>query len=973
MRKTKKKKKKLPRKSIRRQFSVRKKTKAKKVTKPRKTKKTVRKRRVSKFKVDRVKLDKNRVKLDKNNKDEFIVDKTDDTPIINFQPNFLIDNTNIDDLLNEVEIGDDRGRTLKLEKSLEPKKTKASKELEKLIADDYVLSEGIRESSNYSLKIKKDGIKIKSRKELPSRSQYIINLKNKTSGQKIDNISSKVSIIKSKPSKVRLLDIPRKRTIKNVSSLYLRELLFLTSKTKSFKFTHFLGKSIADFFHYVFYAIGLLFKALINFLFSILVGINSFGQKVFGFISNLGNEDYKKASSDKERIYEFKERLLNFNPILLFKQSSWRNCVRVASFIIICLLIVSSVQALSVVSKFNSTKGKVLGISEQAYRELGGGFRSIMNSDFNGARNSFSNANTKFIEAESEISKYNKIFIEILKLIPNEGNKLDDGIKLLNAGHLLSQAAEHISMALHQQNKEASLTDKIRLISENLLQSEDKLKQARNSIIQVDLKIIPKEYREEFSTIKENLPLIVDNLDGLNSLFKIVLDIFGDEIPKRYLMIFQNSNELRPTGGFIGSLALVDVKQGDVVNIEVPKGGPYDFKAGFYENVIAPKPLWLVNPNFNFWDMNWFAHFPASAELILKYFEKSGGPTVDGLIALNSNVMVELLKIIGPIQLEEYGLEINSDNFLRKVQEIVEVKYNRENNEPKAIIGDMMAEVLDRVFKDKNLNYLEVLRVFDDCINRKDIQMYFTDPVLESNIDNYGWSGAIIDTSKDYLNVVNTNIGGGKTDEFIKQEIFHHVNFLSNGTIIDIVKIKRKFIAQDDNPFSQTKNRNYMRIYVPIGSKLLEAIGFEAFPEDEYMQPIYGSEKEEQVLEIQGRYLVDELSGVKINDEFNKTVFSGWQEIKPGEEKEIYLRYELPFKLKLENKPSLIDEFFRKGDSVNLDTYTVCYDKQSGIVSDLKLNYDWSDGLELVWSNFEENNFKTVLDENKVTGLILKK
>jgi hypothetical protein len=333
--------------------------------------------------------------------------------------------------------------------------------------------------------------------------------------------------------------------------------------------------------------------------------------------------------------------------------------------------------------------------------------------------------------------------------------------------------------------------------------------------------------------------------------------------------------------------------------------------------------------------------------------------------------MVEFLKIIGPIDLEERGIEINSDNFIRETQEIVEIKDVGEA--PKAVIGEMMTKILDKIFNDKNLDYLQTLKLFNDSMRNKDIQVYFPDDSLESIISNYGWGGVMTDTSGDYLAVINTNIGGGKTDASVKEKLNHAVNILSNGTIIDTVKIERTFIAEKDNPFSRGVNKTYLRIYVPQGAKLLEARGFEEFPEEEYMVPVYGSKEDEDIQEIQGRFVIDEISGVKINNEFNKTVFSGWQELGFGQKKIITLRYELPFKLNLNQDVSLMDKFFRKDENLNLDTYTIVYEKQSGKNSELDLSYNWSESIDLIWSNIPEDNFRMMFDENKVIGFILKK
>jgi Protein of unknown function (DUF4012) len=924
------------------------KARVKKTTKTRTKKKNIKKLKVSKFKLEE--------------KDQFIVDNHNDTPIINFQPNFLVEQMDVNELLDQVEINEQDSILIREPEIVED--IGKSKELERLIQDEYLLAENIIGKSNYNLEMKEDDVAVNKSNKIQKKSQHLVNLRNK--------VEESLQPIILNPHK---LNIVRKQTIKSVSSLYVRELLFLSSKSKLFKFTHFFGKNIVAYCFYVTLMVSIIFKSVVNVLFGVLVSVNSLGEKIYKMVESIGIE--KKRSNVyssrkvKKKITNWRDAILNFNPILIFKTSTIKTYSNALSFLFICLLIIASVQAMALIGQFNFTKGKVLGISEQAFGQFSAGMQSIVNSDFNEAQDNFLSANQKFVEAEEEISKYNNVFIEILKFVPAEGRKLDYGMKFLEAGKLFSEAAGHISLALEQQDGKLSLTDKIKVISNNLEQSKFKLKQVSNDIAGLDPKVLPSEYREEFSLIQEGIPLIINNLDELDSVLEVILDILGADSPKRYLMLFQNSSELRPTGGFMGSLALLDVQNGQINKIKVPEGGPYDLKAGFFENVMSPKELHSINPQMNLWDANWFADFPTSAELILKYWEKSGGPTVNGVITINSDVMVEFLKIIGSINLEDRGIEINSDNFIRETQEIVEIR--DAGQAPKAVIGEMMSKIMDRVFNDRDLDYLQTLKLFNDSMQNKDIQIYFPDASLESTISNYGWGGAMTDTSGDYLAVINTNIGGAKTDPFIYEIQDHQVNILSNGTIIDTLKITRNFIPEKDNPFSRDTNKTYLRVYVPQGAKLLGASGFEEFPEEEYMIPVYGSKEDEDIQDIQGRFMIDEISGIKINNEFNKTVFSGWQELEPGQKKTITLRYELPFKLSLNQDVSLIDKFFKEDENLNLDTYTVFYEKQSGKTSELHLSYNWSDNLDLVWSNIPQSDFKIILDKNKAIGLILTK
>ena len=63
-------------------------------------------------------------------------------------------------------------------------------------------------------------------------------------------------------------------------------------------------------------------------------------------------------------------------------------------------------------------------------------------------------------------------------------------------------------------------------------------------------------------------------------------------------------------------------------------------------------------------DANWFPNFPTSAEKVSWFYEKTGGRTVDGVIAITPELLRDLLAITGPIDMPEYDKTINADNFI---------------------------------------------------------------------------------------------------------------------------------------------------------------------------------------------------------------------------------------------------------------------------------------------------------------------
>jgi len=443
--------------------------------------------------------------------------------------------------------------------------------------------------------------------------------------------------------------------------------------------------------------------------------------------------------------------------------------------------------------------------------------------------------------------------------------------------------------------------------------------------------------------------------------------MLGHDTEKRYLVLFQNNNELRATGGFIGSISMFDVYQGQINNIETPEGGTYDLDAGQIVKYKAPQALSLINPYFNIWDANWWADFPTSAEKITTMYESSSGSSINGVIAINAEVLRELLLVLGPIEMEEYGVTISANNLYAVLQEEVELNSGEENSKPKAIISDLVPKVLEELLTNYE-KQKDIIAVFAGMLASKDIQVYSTDKDIQNRINDFGWSGKMLNTDRDYLSVISTNIAGGKTDNDIYQTIDHQAEINTNGEIINTVKITRTNKGPLENPFAGIEGGNvsYLRVHVPLGSEFIESIGFDKLP-DSYFNTVAPGARLDMDVAKEEEKMVDVNSGTEMYQSLDKTVFANWMALKPGETKTALVKYKLPFNLDLEDP--LINNWAQNlfQYDLQLDNYSLLVQSQSGSKNNIfNSSILIPSNLKVVWKNaYNEDNVG--ITENLVT------
>ncbi|KKQ60934.1 MAG: hypothetical protein US81_C0011G0001, partial [Parcubacteria group bacterium GW2011_GWE2_38_18] len=490
-------------------------------------------------------------------------------------------------------------------------------------------------------------------------------------------------------------------------------------------------------------------------------------------------------------------------------------------------------------------------------------------------------------------------------ILVNDGQHKDI-VKMLNGFSLYSNAAIANAHNLNQELKNIKVND------------------------------LPQEYRQQFIEMQEKAVFLEKSLAEFVNLIEKIKILIGVDQDKRYLLIFQNNAEARATGGFFGSYALVDFHKGKIKNIETPGGGSYDTEAGLRERIVAPSPLHLLNPLWHFWDANWWPDWPTSAKKLMWFYEKSDGPTVDGVISLTPTVIEEYLKIIGPIDMKEkYGEVIDEKNFWDVAQKFSEQKPDK-TKEPKKIIGDLMNQMIAELPKKFNRESLfGLINATEKNLREKQVLFYFKNQDLQTAIENYGWDGKIKNTDWDYLSIINSNIGGGKSDKKIIQKVHHQAEIMPDGSIINKLEISRSHMGQRNELFSGVRNVDWMRIYVPAGSELIEARGFSAPNKTLFGQPEPTWKIDPDLANEELFAEIDINTGTKIYKEAGKTVFANWSMVDPGETTNIYLKYKLPFKL-IKEEPAT---FWQKlvsiinPDKKQLYPYALLAQKQAGALS----------------------------------------
>ncbi len=363
--------------------------------------------------------------------------------------------------------------------------------------------------------------------------------------------------------------------------------------------------------------------------------------------------------------------------------------------------------------------------------------------------------------------------------------------------------------------------------------------------------------------------------------YPLFLQLLGDKHPQRYLILFQNRDEIRPTGGFIGSYLIVDINEGRVVKTQYRD--VYETDGQAHREIAPPSYFGKITSRWRLRDANFSPDFPTSAQNILWFLEEEGGPTVDHVIAIDQTVAEKILEVTGPLNSPYLNQKITAENLSLLLSYAVEKKI-APGPTPKQIVFDLIPEI-EKKLVEENL-FPSLLTNVLSLLPKKHLLFYSRNQEAQDLFSSLGVTEEIYQNQEkeDFLEVVSISLGGNKSDAYVKEKITHITDVTEEGTIQNTLTLTRhhdynlqtskkikEVIGQEvpswlEKVLGEGINQNFIKVYVPKGSKLVAAKGVP-------------------------------LEDVITTEDLGKTVFAFVSKVSPGKTTRATLIYELPFRL----------------------------------------------------------------------------
>lgn len=460
------------------------------------------------------------------------------------------------------------------------------------------------------------------------------------------------------------------------------------------------------------------------------------------------------------------------------------------------------------------------------------------------------------------------------------------GLKKGEAGFSEKTAEDRLQTAVLTLDKMLSRID---AVSKNIEEAEKRIET-------IDPNRYPEKVgkymvRSEVSSMKNQFAGMASLFVNSKPLLKQLPNILGAKQEKTYLVMFQNTAERRATGGFFTFYAVFNINKGKITIKD--SSDIYDMDNSIANHPKAHEKILAYHKGvsqFYVRDSNLSPDFVESIKLFESLYEKAGNKVkYDGIIAVDSKVLTDMLTIFGDTQVNGVNFSATKDDrcdcpqAIYTLFDIVDRPVPYIKVDRKRIMGNLMLELFYKAIGFSPSKYWgQLAQTMFTNLDQKHILLYFTDKETQAAVEAMNYAGRIREYDSDYLHVNNVNFAGAKSNLFIEENVISETTFEGG-------KVKRVVTMKFKNPHAHSDCnlergglclnatlRNWIRFYVPEGATLDKFTGSQ--------------------------------TKTLTYDELGKTVFEGFMTVNPKGSATVTVEYTLPSSITEDNYRLLIQK-----------------------------------------------------------------
>jgi hypothetical protein len=441
--------------------------------------------------------------------------------------------------------------------------------------------------------------------------------------------------------------------------------------------------------------------------------------------------------------------------------------------------------------------------------------------------------------------------VAVLSALPMVGHQLDAAESLVVAADALTEAAD-IGLGLAAEVvdlREANLEDQSVPLMPGLVElmatsgpEADRISElageAQAALATISDDVLP-DLVEARDLVADPLTAYSPLLDAYVEYDDVIPGMLGRGEERRYLVLAQNPAEIRPSGGYAGTVGVITLRDGSIVEQRFRDVHELTRQPGlpFLE---APAPLaeYLLgqDQSWRLADANWAADFPEAAqESLRQYVIETGDEDIDGVIAITTYALDRLLEVVGPVEVPQYDVTVEpGDTTLTLLGATRGTPTSIEGR--KEVLDVLARRLTNRLLSMPPARWVPTVEALEDIGAERMALVWMADPDEQALVDDAGWDGRVRGDAGDYVYVVESNVSPtSKYNLVIDRSDSLVVQLDEEGDALNSLRMDwQNDAGQPGEPYRSLRGfsnneegyyGSYVRVLVPDGAEIVTASG----------------------------------------------------------------------------------------------------------------------------------------------------
>ncbi|HEX7277764.1 MAG TPA: DUF4012 domain-containing protein, partial [Acidimicrobiales bacterium] len=395
------------------------------------------------------------------------------------------------------------------------------------------------------------------------------------------------------------------------------------------------------------------------------------------------------------------------------------------------------------------------------------------------------------------------------------------GLVLTDAGISLSDAASVIVEPRDNSPSLSNALSELRTIRGLLATGLTSIDAAAATVDQLEGAFLPGPVGRARSQFRQRLPEIRQRAADSEEALAAMITFVGGNGPRSYLFLSQNPDEVRPTGGFIGTYGVVTGTGG---KLAIDRFEPIESWILGHPDAIAT-PEELAGPfrhdrrlSQRIANANAVPDWPQSAELAARLWARGEEEPVDGVISFTPAFLARILLVTGPVQVAEYSEVVTAQNLIERL-DFYTHQQPALGADRKDFIAVLARVVMDRLLGAPTSQWAALGKVVGDAFEAREAMAWSTDPEVASVLAERRWDSAMPAVAGDFVYPAEFEYSA-KNGRALRRTYRHHVQLHPDGSGTVTTSVR---IVNGDPPDRNSNPANgldFITMYGPQGATL---------------------------------------------------------------------------------------------------------------------------------------------------------